>query len=238
MAFESYFRVVSYATIAAAALALFVDGGVGVWLGATFAVLMIIAWSLEGTRWQLSERVALVVILVSIPVFYFDWRVLMPLVLNEFMQRNGFTQTGGVRGTVEIPVLAHVILFLSAVKLLQRIPEPAQMALRAGRVPHLLALTVASWIATVAPPQGFDPGPYSTEVREPARHRLAEVTRSSSNPREHAMMVLRNGFLPDELTAHDAFTDRVADLVTVIARGGVRAAAQDATQAVNYREVS
>src|SRR5205807_10094111 len=125
-----------------------------------------------------------------------------------------------------------------SVKLLQRIPEPAQMALRAGRVPHLLALTVASWIATVAPPQGFDPGPYSTEVHEPARHRLAEVTRSSSNPREHAMMVLRNGFLPDELTAHDAFTDRVADLVTVIARGGVRAAAQDATQAVNYREVS
>src|SRR5437870_8525533 len=120
MAFESYFRVVSYATIAAAALALFVAGGVGVWLGATFAVLMIIAWSLEGTRWQLSERVALVVILVSIPVFYFDWRVLMPLVLNEFTQRNGFMQTGGVRGTVEVSVLAHVILFLSAVKLLQR----------------------------------------------------------------------------------------------------------------------
>src|SRR5437667_2739914 len=120
MAFESYFRVVSYATVAAAALALFVAGGVGVWLGATFAVLMIIAWRLEGTHWQLSERVALVVILVSIPIFYLDWRVLMPLVLNEFMQRNGFTQTGGVRGTVEIPVLAHVILFLSAVKLLQR----------------------------------------------------------------------------------------------------------------------
>src|SRR5438132_12129379 len=120
MAFESYFRVVSYATIAAAALALFVAGGVGGSLSATFAVLMIIAWRLEGTRWQLSERIALVVILVWIPVFYFDWRVLMPLVLNEFTQRNGFTQTGGVRGTVEVPVLAHVILFLSAVKLLQR----------------------------------------------------------------------------------------------------------------------
>src|SRR5437870_6336563 len=120
MAFESYFRVVSYATIAAAALALFVAGGVGGSLSATFAVLMIVAWRLEGTRWQLSERVALVVILVSIPIFYLDWRVLMPLVLNEFTQRNGFTQTGGVRGTVEVPVLAHVILFLSAVKLLQR----------------------------------------------------------------------------------------------------------------------
>ena len=125
-----------------------------------------------------------------------------------------------------------------SVKLLQRIPEPALMALRAGRVPHLLALTVASWIATAAPPQGFDPGQYAAEVREPARDRLAEVTHSASGPREHAMMVLRNGFLPDDLTAHDAFTDRVADLVTVISGGGVRAAARDATQAVNYREVS
>jgi fructuronate reductase len=125
-----------------------------------------------------------------------------------------------------------------SVKLLQRIPEPALMALRAGRVPHLLALTVASWIATVAPPTGFDPGPYAAEVREPARERLAGVTRGSSDPRQHAMMVLRNGFFPDELTAHDAFTDRVADLVAVIGRGGVRAAARDATQAVNYREVS
>jgi fructuronate reductase len=84
----------------------------------------------------------------------------------------------------------------------------------------------------------LDPGPYAAEVREPARDRLAAVTRGSANPREHAMMVLRNGFLPDELTAHDAFTDRVADLVAVIARGGVRAAAREATQAVNYREVS
>ena len=44
-----------------------------------------------------------------------------------------------------------------SVKLLQRIPEPAQMALRDGRVPHLLALTVAGWIATVAPPPGLRP---------------------------------------------------------------------------------
>src|SRR5437870_8893335 len=108
MAFESYFRVVSYATIAAAALALFVAGGVGGLLSATFAVLMIIAWRFEGTRWQLSERVALVVILVSIPVFYFDWRVLMPYLEIQYLET-------GRRGTVEVAVLAHVILFLSAV---------------------------------------------------------------------------------------------------------------------------
>ena len=90
----------------------------------------------------------------------------------------------------------------------------------------------------MAPPPGFDPGPYASEVREPARARLAEVTRGASGAREHAMLVLHNGFLPDELTAHAAFTDRVADLVTAIARGGVRSAAHEATHAVNYREVS
>src|SRR6266550_1424315 len=74
MNFSTYFRLTSYATIAAAALALLISGGVGVYLAITFAIVMIAAWKLEGTRWQLTERVALVVILASLPVFYFDWR--------------------------------------------------------------------------------------------------------------------------------------------------------------------
>lgn len=121
-----------------------------------------------------------------------------------------------------------------SVKLLQRVPEPAQMALRDGRIPHLLALTVAGWICAVAPPAGFDPGPYAAQIREPARARLAEVTAGAGSPREHAMAVLRNGFLPDLLTAQAAFTDRVAELVAAIARHGVRAAAQEATQTANH----
>ena len=52
------------------------------------------------------------------------------------------------------------------------------------------------------------------------------------------MAVLRGGFLPDDLVAYDAFTDRVADLVAVIARSGIRAAAQDAVDAVDNRRVS
>jgi fructuronate reductase len=112
------------------------------------------------------------------------------------------------------------------------------MALRDGRTPHFLALTVAGWVASVAPPSGFDPGPHAAEIREPARGRLAEVTRGASGPRDHAMAVLRSGFLPDGLVAHDAFTDRVADLVAIIARSGIRAAAQDAATTVDYRGVS
>ncbi|HJZ79487.1 MAG TPA: DUF3488 and transglutaminase-like domain-containing protein, partial [Pyrinomonadaceae bacterium] len=115
MKFESYFRLASYATIAAAALALFGAGGVGVWLTLGFAVLMIVAWQLEDTRWQLSERVALIVILVSLPVFYLDWRVLTPLVNVQHLEGSRAEQ-----GSADIAVLAHLILFLSVVKLLQR----------------------------------------------------------------------------------------------------------------------
>jgi hypothetical protein len=126
--FNTYFRLTSYATIAAAALALFVAGGVGLWLTIAFALVMIVAFKLEGTRWQLSERIALIVILISIPIFYFDWRVLTPLLLNGFSDTRDLAQGGGIssgvggvaHGSIEVAVLAHLILFLSAVKLLQR----------------------------------------------------------------------------------------------------------------------
>src|SRR5438874_4139235 len=113
MNFNTYFRLTSYATVAAAALALFVAGGVGVWLALVFALVMISAWKLEGTRWQLSERMALAVILVSLPIFYLDWRILTPYLQIEFLET-------GQRANAEVSVLAHLILFLSAVKLLQR----------------------------------------------------------------------------------------------------------------------
>src|SRR5438067_3450112 len=118
MSFSTYFRLTSYATIAAAALALLISGGVGLYLTIGFAIAMFAAWKLEGTRWQLTERVALVVILVSLPIFYFDWRVLTPLLLNQFNEAADLPKLA--HGNVEVAVLAHLILFLSAVKLLQR----------------------------------------------------------------------------------------------------------------------
>src|SRR5712691_10479643 len=113
MQFNSYFRLTSYATIAAAALALFVAHGVGASLAIGFALTMIAAWKFEGTRWQLPERVALIIIVASLPLFYVDWRVLTMNLDLEFLET-------GQRTNVEVTVLAHLILFLSTVKLLQR----------------------------------------------------------------------------------------------------------------------
>ena len=113
MQFSSYFRIASYATIGSSVLALFVAGGTGGWLIATFALVMLAAFNLEGTRWQFSERIALAVILSSIPVFYFDWRVLTPYLDLQYLET-------GKHGNAEVALLSHLILFLSAVKLLQR----------------------------------------------------------------------------------------------------------------------
>jgi transglutaminase-like putative cysteine protease len=115
MQFNTYFRLASYATVAAAGLALFVAGGTGAGLAVAFAVILIAAWKLEGTRWQLSERLALIVILVSLPLFYFDWRVLALYLDVQFIEGGAIS-----RASTEVTVLAHLILFLASVKLLQR----------------------------------------------------------------------------------------------------------------------
>lgn len=90
--------------LASAALALAVSGGLGVALGLGFALVLIVAWRLEATRWQLPERIGLGVVLLSLPLFYLDWKY----------------QTVDGQDRVGVTALAHLILFLSTVKLLQK----------------------------------------------------------------------------------------------------------------------
>jgi hypothetical protein len=104
MAFNTFFRVSSYAMIACGALALAVSDGLSGVLAALFGVVLVIAWKLEGTKWQLPERIGLVVVLLSLPLFYLDW---------QFLSGSGTSEKVGVSA------LGHLILFLSAVKLLQ-----------------------------------------------------------------------------------------------------------------------
>jgi protein-glutamine gamma-glutamyltransferase len=88
-----------------ATLMLVVSGGIGVALFAAFVTLLVVAWKLENTKWQISERVGLVVVILSLPLFYLDWKFL--------------AYAGETRDRIGVSTLAHLILFLSAVKLLQ-----------------------------------------------------------------------------------------------------------------------
>ena len=105
MSFATYFKASSYAMIAVAMLALMLAGGLHVVLATVFAVIMIVAWNLEGTKWQLSERMGLAIVLLSIPLFLLDWKYQRAI--------------GEAPGRLGVNALAHLIVFLSAIKLLQ-----------------------------------------------------------------------------------------------------------------------
>lgn len=91
--------------IGVAMLALVLAGGLNYGLALLFLLVMIGSWKLERTRWQLPERIGLGIVLLSIPLFYLDWQYQKSV--GEPVERLGVT------------ALAHLIVFLSAVKLVQ-----------------------------------------------------------------------------------------------------------------------
>src|SRR5947209_14351241 len=108
MNFENYFRACSYAMIACGVLALAAGGGVGAWVAALFAAVLVVSWRLAGTRWQMSERAGLVVVLLALPAFYLDW---------NFQKSFAADAAGQVYAGVS--ALVHFTLLLSSIKLLQ-----------------------------------------------------------------------------------------------------------------------
>ncbi|WP_030253135.1 mannitol dehydrogenase family protein [Streptomyces violens] len=115
-----------------------------------------------------------------------------------------------------------------SVKLRQRIPDPALLQLRAGRMPHHLALTVAAYLCCLAPAAGFDPGEHAAAMADPARDRLAALrTRAGGGP-SFATAVLNDGLLGDELPEHPAFAARIGEFIDLIHTRGTRAAAAEA----------
>src|SRR5437764_863544 len=108
MSFENYFRTCSYAMIACGVLALAVAGGVGAGLALLFAAVLVVCWRLAGTRWQMSERAGLVVVLLALPACYLDW---------NFQKSAAADAAGQVYAGVS--ALVHFTLLLSSIKLLQ-----------------------------------------------------------------------------------------------------------------------
>jgi len=106
MNFETFFRSISYAVVFCGFLALWVSGTFGLIGTALFLAVMVVAWFLEGSRWQISERIGTVLIVLALPTYYlaFKFRLI------------SFAGTE----TVVVGILASLILSLSAIKLLQR----------------------------------------------------------------------------------------------------------------------
>ncbi|MCB1024515.1 MAG: DUF3488 domain-containing protein [Acidobacteria bacterium] len=106
---DRYFLAVSYMVAVCSFAALFSSGAIGIIVACAAVVIVVIAWNIEGTRWQLTERAGLVVIAVLILVFLTELRL----------------DILGFRSVSVIPIgtLGWMILFLCLIKLLQRKTE-------------------------------------------------------------------------------------------------------------------
>ncbi len=104
MNFDGYFRFTSYAVVACGALALLATGGINLFIALVFAALMIAAWRSENTKWQITERFGLVLIVLALPLYYLDWQYQAAFLTRE--------RAGAA-------TLAHLILGLSVIKLFQ-----------------------------------------------------------------------------------------------------------------------
>jgi len=93
--------------VAGGVLALALAGGVGAPLGVGFAAVLALSWAAEGTRWQLSERGGMFVVLLTLPLFYLDWRY-------QAASRGPAAQV-----YAGVAALVHFTLLLSAIKLFQ-----------------------------------------------------------------------------------------------------------------------
>ncbi|WP_456286039.1 mannitol dehydrogenase family protein [Microbacterium sp. JZ70] len=119
-----------------------------------------------------------------------------------------------------------------SVKLRQRIPAPAVLALEGGTVPHLIALTVAAYLACLAPMPHFDPGSQAHAMKDGARARLAAVAADARGAREVARRAIGDLHLfGGELAEHDEFIERVGELLHTITEHGAAAAIRDAVAA-------
>jgi len=104
--FDQVFKIVSYIVAFSGIFGLFVSSGISTLVFILAILAFALAWFLENSRWQIKEKLGLVLILSAIPLFYIDWKF----------------QIFGAIGTgfAAIASLARLILFLCVIKLLQK----------------------------------------------------------------------------------------------------------------------
>ncbi|MEQ1761959.1 MAG: DUF3488 and transglutaminase-like domain-containing protein [Pyrinomonadaceae bacterium] len=106
MDFEKLFKILSYATVFCGFFALWIAGAFTIIGAGLFIATMIAAWFLEGSRFQVSERIGTALIVLAVPAYY-------------FLGKSGFFSFANSESMLP-SILARLILTLSGIKLLQR----------------------------------------------------------------------------------------------------------------------
>jgi transglutaminase-like putative cysteine protease len=103
---DKLFQLISYGVAISALSALFVSGSIGIFSAIFFLIIIFLAWSLEKSKWQISEKIGVATIVLIVPIFYLDWKYQ----LSGFNSRDAFAAGN----------LSRLILILSSIKLLQK----------------------------------------------------------------------------------------------------------------------
>lgn len=103
---ERLFQILSYASVFCGFFALWISGAFGPIGTALFLGAFIGGWLLERSKWQVSERLGTVLIVLSLPLYF-------------ALLRAGFFSVAGNESALP-GILARLIITLSAIKLLQR----------------------------------------------------------------------------------------------------------------------
>ncbi len=104
--YETVFRLLSYMAVLCGFASLWISGTFGFAGFVLFIGAMVVGYLLEGSKWQMSERVGTVLTILALPAFYVLWRI-------KFFE---FSSTE----TALPGILARLILTLTAIKLLQK----------------------------------------------------------------------------------------------------------------------
>ncbi len=104
--FEVFFKTISYLVVLCGFISLWISGGFGIIVTSLFLTVMIGAWFLENSKWQISERLGTILIVLIVPLFYFGWK-------------NRLFGSGSSASDIA-RMLASMILILAAIKLLQK----------------------------------------------------------------------------------------------------------------------
>ncbi len=106
MTFETVFKIFSYTAVFCGFLSLWVSGTFGVVESGLFVAVLVAGWFLENTRWQISEKLGTVLIVLALPLFYLGWKFRVFSFASSEMAVAG--------------ILSRLILSLTAIKLLQK----------------------------------------------------------------------------------------------------------------------
>ena len=111
-------------------------------------------------------------------------------------------------------------------KLPQRITEPVIFHAQSGNTPQFIALTVAAWLACIAPLKGFYPGADADAMKDPAKSHLVQLAGLTTDPAVFVQSVFATAqiFSP-ELGALTNFVECVAGYLQQIIYEGIEKAA-------------